>query len=150
MTHTTTNTLEIQAPVANVYDYVTQPWRWHEWHPSSKSATESKQALVVGDTFDEVVEVQPLAPLPLNLRRQTHYNVLIAEPGKLWEVRGQMHDAWLQIRYEFSPTATGTQFTRTLIYATSGPSRLLMPLLKRRMAVVSVIALGNLKRKLER
>lgn len=25
----------IQAPIDTVYDYVTQPDRWHEWHPTS-------------------------------------------------------------------------------------------------------------------
>ena len=28
----------IQAPIEAVYDYVTQPDRWHEWHPTSLSA----------------------------------------------------------------------------------------------------------------
>ena len=32
------NTIDIARSPQQVFDYVTQPWRWHEWHPSSRSA----------------------------------------------------------------------------------------------------------------
>lgn len=144
-----TNTLPIARSAADVYAYVTQPWRWHEWHPNSKSATSNVDILKEGDTFDEVIEVQPLSPLPVTLRRATHYRVLVARPGKLWQVRGETADGWLEIRYELSEENGGTRFTRTLTLETRGTSRLLMPFLKPRMARMSEIALGNLRRKLE-
>ncbi len=143
------NSVEIRCPPERLYAYVTQPWLWHEWHPNSKSAQASVDALQAGDGFDEVIEIQPLAPLPLRLKRATRYRVLVAEPGKFWKVEGRMKDGWLQIQYEFKPTPSGTQFTRTLSYRVSGLNRLMLPLLRRRMAAMSLLALGNLKRRME-
>lgn len=139
------NTLEIACSPAALYTEVTQPWRWHLWHPNSLSAHAESDVLTVGDHFDEVIAIQPLSPLPLTLRRQTRYRVLKAVPGEQWETEGQMRDGWLRIRYEFEATPAGTRFTRTLEFATTGLSRLLMPLLKRRMARMSEIALARLR-----
>ncbi len=149
MNESTRNTIEIRCAPDRLYAYVTQPWLWHEWHPNSKSAHASVDALQIGDEFDEVIEIQPLAPLPLRMQRATRYRVMAAVPGALWKVEGRMKDGWLQIQYEFKPTPSGTQFTRTLTYSVSGPNRLLMPLLRRRMAAMSLVALSNLKRRLE-
>ncbi len=143
------NTIEIRCSPDRFYAYVTQPWLWHEWHPNSKSAHASVDSLQVGDAFDEVIEIQPLAPLPLRMRRATRYKVLVAVPSTLWKVEGRMKDGWLQIQYEFKATPSGTQFTRTLSYSVTGPSRLMMPLLRRRMASMSLVALSNLKKRLE-
>jgi uncharacterized protein YndB with AHSA1/START domain len=63
------HTIEISRPPAVVYGYVTRPWRWHEWHPASRSATPSNHALAVGDTFEEEIELTPLTPPPPRLRR---------------------------------------------------------------------------------
>jgi hypothetical protein len=133
-----------------VYDYVTQPWRWHEWHPNSRSASPSDTPLVAGNRFVEVIAVQPLAPLPWTLQRQTHYVVELAERPNLWQVRGQMGDGWLVIRYELQADGNATRFDRTLTFETRGPTRLLMPVLKRQMARMSALALANLSQKLAR
>ncbi|CAK9066364.1 HTH-type transcriptional regulator VqsM (Virulence and quorum sensing modulator protein), partial [Durusdinium trenchii] len=99
-----------------VYDYVTQPWCWHEWHPSSQSAVSDVDVLGVGDTFDEVIRLQPLSPLPLNIRRQTHYRVVLAEPGVSFEVRGETGDGDLTIHYDLVRVDEGTLFRRALEY----------------------------------
>lgn len=143
------NSIDIACPPARLYAYVTQPWLWHEWHPSSQSAQASVPVLKPGDTFDETIVLQPLAPLPLKMRRATRYTVLDAQPATLWRVEGKMKDGWLQIRYEFAPSATGTRFTRTLTYSATGPSALLLPLLRGQMKAISLLALANLKAKLE-
>lgn len=149
MTSSIRNSIEIGCTAAELYAYVTQPWCWHEWHPNSKSAAATVATLQAGDSFDEVVEIQPLAPLPLRMRRATRYRVLEAEPASLWRVEGRMKDGWLRIEYEFEPIATGTRFTRTLSYGVSGVNRLLMPLLKPRMAAMSLLTLSNLKQRME-
>ena len=149
MPDTITSTIEIRCAPETIYDYVTQPWRWHEWHPNSKSATASVDTLAVGDRFEEEIELQPFSPLPLRMRRQTAYEVLEAEPHRIWEVRGETRDGWLRIRYELRPGDAGTTFTRTLTYETRGLSALLMPFLKKRMARMSVVALANLRSRLE-
>ena len=150
MAVTMTHSIEIARPPGEVYAYITQPWRWHEWHPSSRSASEHQGPLGVGDAFDEVIEVQPLAPLPLTLRRDVHYRVLDAVPGSVWQVRGEYRDGWLSIRYELEPTPRGTRFARTLTFDARGPTRSLVPLLASRQAVVSVRALQGLRDRLER
>ncbi len=149
MATTLSNTIEIRCTPEVLYGYVTQPWRWHEWHPNSKSANFSGDTLGIGDHFKEEIELQPFSPLPLRLTRQTSYEVLVAEPSRLWEARGETRDGWLRIRYEIKPGPDGTLFTRTLTYSTSGLSRLLMPFLKGRMAANSLIGLRNLKDRLE-
>lgn len=143
------NTIDIARLPADVYAYITQPWRWHEWHPNSQSATASSAPLRVGDRFDEVIRIRPLAPLPVTLTRATRYRVLIAEPDTHWQVRGETGDGWLMIDYVFATTSTGTRYTRTLTFETTGASRLLMPLLRRNMARMSVLALNNLRARLE-
>jgi len=143
------NTIEIAVAPEKMYSYVTQPWLWHEWHPNSKSAKATVSVLSVGDTFDEVIELKPLSPLPIKLKKQTHYKVLIAKPDQHWQVEGDMDGGWLQIDYRFQKSETGVKFTRTLSYETKGINRALAPLLKPRMREMSVVALSNLKRKLE-
>jgi hypothetical protein len=149
MATTLSNTIEIRCTPEALYRYVTQPWRWHEWHPNSKSASSTGDTLGIGDHFNEEIELQPFSPLPFRMRRRTSYEVLVAEPFRSWEVRGETRDGWLRIRYEFERCHAGTAFTRTLTYSTRGPSKLLMPFLKGRMAGNSLAALRNLKNRLE-
>jgi hypothetical protein len=142
-------TVDFACPVARLYDYVTQPWRWHEWHPSSRSARASVSVLAAGDTFDEVIELQPFAPLPIRLRRETHYRVEVVERHRAFEVFGDTGDGWLRIRYDFAPNGLDTRFVRTLSFDARGASRLLLPLLRRRQETLGRLALANLKRRVE-
>jgi len=143
------NTIEVLRTPEDMYAYVTQPWLWHEWHPNSKSAKAKSSLLKKGDVFDEVVELQPFSPLPINMRRKTHYQVVVANPSKHWCVEGEMKGGGLKINYEFKPSKVGVTFTRTLSYEVSGINRLIFPLLKPRMRKMSLVALKNLKAKLE-
>lgn len=144
-----TNTIEISRPPETVYHYVTQPWLWHQWHPNSKGASRSPEALRAGDAFEEDIELQPLRPVPFRMRRKMNYTVKFAEPFRAWEAVGRGTDGWLNLRYEFLPSDGGTRFTRTLTFKTLGLSALLMPFLQRRVAAESAVALDNLKRRLE-
>ena len=76
------HSIDIARSPAEVYAFITQPWHWHHWHPSSRSAKALVSELAVGDSFDEEIVVQPLAPLPPSLHRETHYQVLAAAPGQ--------------------------------------------------------------------
>ncbi|SFL94942.1 SRPBCC family protein [Marinobacter zhejiangensis] len=143
------NDIEIACTPAELFGYVTQPWLWHEWHPNSKSAKAVVETLSEGDCFDEVIELQPLSPLPLTLRRKTHYKVVTVEPGHHWLVEGEMSGGWLQIDYRFEPSETGVRFIRTLTYEAQGANRLFAPFLKSRMKAMSLLALRNLKAHLE-
>lgn len=143
------NEILIDRPPQAVFDYVTQPWRWHEWHPSSRWGNDPGHALAVGEHFDERIMVQPLAPLPPRIRRAVRYRVLASEPPLLWETRGEMANGWLQIRYELKMASNGTRFHRQLNFDVSGPLRLLRPLLTRRQQAVSELALTQIKGVLE-
>jgi hypothetical protein len=143
------NTIEVKCAPDAMYDYVTQPWLWHEWHPNSKSAKANTDVLKKGDVFDEVIELQPFSPLPINMKRKTHYKVVVAERSSHWCVEGEMKGGWLRINYEFKPSPTGVIFTRTLSYEVSGINTLIFPLLKPRMRKMSSVALNNLREKLE-
>lgn len=130
---------------------MTQPWRWHEWHPSSVGAEASVPVLDEGDSFDEVIRLRPLSPLPLSMLRQTHYRVTLAQRPSAFEVHGETSDGGLEIRYDLKADgASATHFRRQLVYRVSGPVQVVEPLLLyRRMKKLSAVALSNLKAKLE-
>jgi len=143
------NEIEIAVSAEDLFNYVTQPWLWHEWHPSSRSARAAHSFLATGDEFEEVIEVQPLAPLPLRMRRTTHYSVTESVPFHTWEVKGEMKDGWIRIRYDFEQKGNVTLFSRVLDFNVSGPNRILLPLLKSKMEKISMMALNNLKLKMQ-
>lgn len=143
------NVIDVAVTPEKMYAYVTQPWLWHEWHPNSKSAQAKVDVLREGDCFDEVIELAPLSPLPIKLKKHTCYQVLIAKPERHWQVEGAMDGGSIKIDYKFRESTKGVLFTRTLSYETKGIHRLLGPLLKPRMRRMSVKALMQLKRKLE-
>lgn len=139
------NEIEIAVKAEVLFNYVTQPWRWCEWHPSSVSARAAHSVLATGDDFEEVIEVQPLAPLPPRLVRTTHYEVIESAPFHTWAAEGRMKDGWIRIRYDLEEKGTVTFFGRTLDFSISGPARILVPMIKSNMEKLSLVALNNLK-----
>lgn len=143
------NEIEIAVSAQDLFNYVTQPWRWHEWHPSSRSARAPHSFLATGDEFEEEIEVQPLAPLPPRMVRTTQYSVTESVPFHTWEVEGRMKNGWLRIRYDFEENGGVTIFSRILEFRVTGPNRLLQPFLKLKMERLSMVALNNLKQKMQ-
>lgn len=141
--------IEIRCSAEQLFNYVTQPWRWHEWHPDSKGARSDKQVLAVGDTFDESIEVKPLQPLPFTVRRSPHYVVRESVPFSSWFVEGTFSDGRLSFRYEIEPQPAGVLFKRTLQFDVRGIMRLLVPIVRMKQERKSMVALNALKRKLE-
>jgi len=141
--------IEINCSPEKLFNYVTQPWRWHEWHPDSKGARADKQVLSAGDTFDETIEVKPLPPLSLTITRHPRYVVGESVPYSLWTARGAFSDGWLSFRYDIEPRGAGVVFKRTLQFEVSGLMRLLAPLVRMKQARKSLTALAALKRKME-
>ena len=142
------NEVEIPVSAERLFNYVTQPWLWHEWHPNSMSASAAHSFMATADEFEEIIEVRPLAPLPLRMRRSTRYMVTESVPFHTWEAQGKMKDGWLRIRYDFDERDGVTVFTRVLEFDVTGFNRVLKPLLKSKMEKSSVIALDNLKQKI--
>lgn len=143
------NKMEIQCSAQALFNYVTQPWLWHEWHPNSISATESSNGLKVGDTFQEMIRLKPLDPLPVIFNRETSYTVLVSQPDTQWIVEGKTNNGALRIQYDFEQISENrVLFKRTLSFKVEGHLRVISYFLVKNMKKTSVIALDNLKKKL--
>ena len=143
------NKMEIQCSAQALFNYVTQPWLWHEWHPNSISATESSNGLKVGDTFQEMIRLKPLDPLPVIFNRETSYTVLVSQPDTQWIVEGKTNNGALRIQYDFEQISENrVLFKRTLSFKVEGHLRVISYFLVKNMKKTSVTALDNLKKKL--
>ena len=134
-----TNEVLIQAPIQKVYDYVSQPHRWHEWHPASLSAdTATAGELKQGDGFSEKIRIY-------GQETQMSYVVLIASPPN--EFKTAFTSALIDgtIHYRLEQRSDGTLFHRTLDYSIDK----YIATLKSGMLGLSKVALGNLKDTLE-
>jgi len=98
------------APEA-VYDYLTRPARWREWHHSSLGTEAHAEAsLPAGAEFREQIR-------SVGIRKQLHWRVQVAEPAKRWEAAATMDDgSTVQLQYAFAALPEGTRFTRRLTY----------------------------------
>ncbi len=129
----------IKAPVDTVYDYVTQPERWHEWHPSSLSAeTGTGAPLLAGARFTETIDL-------LGVRVPMSYRVQIARRPDEFKTVFTSLAVDGSIHYFLQPFRDGTLFKRVLSYETE----LQLASLHARMVELSDIALDRLKQRLE-
>ncbi|HET8730899.1 MAG TPA: SRPBCC family protein [Moraxellaceae bacterium] len=103
--------VEIPAAPAVVYDYVTRPLRWKEWHSSSLEVQDvTDESLVAGRRFEEDVEAG-------GRRRHLQWMVEESRPGERWRASAYMEDgSTVRLTYEFATAGAGTRFTRTLEY----------------------------------
>jgi uncharacterized protein YndB with AHSA1/START domain len=143
------NEIQITRPAAEVFDYVTQPCRWHEWHPASEGATADLGQLQVGKTFDEIVSMKPFGLLPIRLRRQLHWTVTAARPQHSVTLEGKSKTIDVRVQYALEGGEL-TRFHRTFHYRVKGwlgifDALFVLP----RMRAQSATALANLKRRLE-
>jgi uncharacterized protein YndB with AHSA1/START domain len=101
----------IHASTAAVYDYVTRPALWKEWHPASQGADmHAAESLGAGAHFEEDI-------VSAGRRRHLRWTVEQAEPGKLWAASALMEDgSTVHLQYRFEARNTGMNFTRTLRY----------------------------------
>ncbi len=112
---TVVNSITMAQPAVVVYDYVTNPNRWREWHFQSVSVTpERDYALVRGDTFDEIIRT-PLGEDFLQWR------VIENVENRLWIANGYnaAKNIHIELTYELNTVGVGqgqTEFTRTLRY----------------------------------
>ncbi|NVZ22696.1 SRPBCC family protein [Pseudomonas costantinii] len=131
--------LFIEAPIEVVYDYVTQPDRWHEWHPTSLSAdTGTSGSLPVGARFTEVIDL-------LGVRVPMSYRVQIARPPSEFKTVFTSLVVDGSIHYFLQPHRGGTLFKRVLTYETE----LQLATLHERIVELSTLALDQLKQRLE-
>ena len=134
-----TNSIVFNVPVQQVYDYVSEPSRWHEWHPVSLGADSSSATpLGVGDHFKEQIRLY-------GQEIEMDYEVVTARPP--YEFKTAFTSSLIDgtIHYQLEEVDGGTRFTRTLNYSIDK----YIASLKDGMQEVSGVALNNLKAKLE-
>ena len=136
---TLSNEVHIEADIEMVYAYVTQPDRWHEWHPMSVSAeTGVRGPLPKDHRFTEVIDL-------LGLRIEMNYRVVIADPPGEFKMAFTSSVVDGCIDYCLQRDGGGTHLTRTLQYITE----LNLNGLQARMLELSTQAMNNLERLLE-
>jgi uncharacterized protein YndB with AHSA1/START domain len=134
----------IHATPQAVYDYVTRPALWKEWHPASQGAdNHAAESLGAGAQFEENI-------LSAGMRRHLRWVVERAEPGRQWSARAVMDDgSTVHLQYRFEARNTGMNFVRTLEYQVK-PLHLRIGnalFMWRRVQAESRTALGNLTRR---
>jgi hypothetical protein len=133
------NNLYIDAAIDTVYGYVTQPDRWHEWHPTSLSAqTGVSGSLPAGHRFTEVIDL-------LGLQIPLSYRVLIAHRPDEFKTVFSSAPVDGSVHYQLHKCGSGTLFKRTLQYST----QMRLSGLRQRLVESSNTAMDNLKTKLE-
>lgn len=133
----------IHASTQAVYDYVTRPALWKEWHPASLGAQEhAAESLGAGARFEEDI-------LSAGIKRHLRWTVEQAEPGVRWAASAVMDDgSTVNLLYRFEGRNTGMNFTRTLRYQVK-PLHLRIVnalFMWRRVQAESRLALSNLTR----
>ena len=143
-----TNEIRIQCAPESLFDYVSRPDLWHEWHPASKSAVLPRVPLQPGDAFHEIITVT--YPF-IGISRATDYRVTLSDRANTWEVKGSSSLFDLTIHYDFAPESGATLFRRTLTYSVKGPLAWFEPFVVRpKIKRQSALALRNLKFLVER
>ncbi len=137
-------TARIQAPIEEVFDYVTTPGNWPEWHPSSLGVSgATDHPLEPGEQVTEEFRVA-------GRRGRVVWTVREREAPRRWLIDGQVEGGGT-ITYTLTQHDDGTTFEREFIYTM--PNLLLALLdrlvLRRRVEAESAEALRRLKRTLE-
>lgn len=107
-------TIRIKATPNQIFEYVTVPTRWHEWHHQSLWVKpEQMTSFQKGQVFEEEIQTL-LGKDPMS------WNVIEHKQDIMWEAHAYNHrkDANIQLRYDFKEVNGETDFTRTLHYET--------------------------------
>ena len=147
MTRISTTT-EIAQPVERVYEFVTTPGTWPEWHPSSLGVSgDIDHSLAVGEQVTEEFFVA-------GRRGTVIWTVTEREIPRRWTIEGTITTSkggGGTITYQVAPSGTGARFQRDFVYAMPNPLYALLDalILRRRVRNESVEALRRLKAALE-
>lgn len=111
-----THTL-IQRSPDEVFDFVTTPANWPRWHPSSVAVRGpgADHSSLVGEEITEDFRVA-------GRTGTVTWRVIERIEPSSWAIEGviQGRSNGGVVRYELTPTETGTAFTRTFSYPTPG------------------------------
>lgn len=132
--------VRLARPPAEVFALVTNPSRWHEWHPNTRDVDDAADhSLGVGEVVIERIRVGPF-------RGAVTWKVTAADPGRRWVLYGDAGRGFeSELEYTLEAEDEGTLFCRRV--------RLRWPwwfvfgrAATRRMAKDATAALDNLQR----
>jgi uncharacterized protein YndB with AHSA1/START domain len=105
------NSIEINRPIAEVYDYITTPAHWPDWHTTALGVSGvTERSLEPGESVNEEVKV-------MGRRSAAEWTVQESQPPTRWVIAGTIAaGASAVITYTLTPTATGTTFGREVVY----------------------------------
>jgi uncharacterized protein YndB with AHSA1/START domain len=139
-------TIQIRKPIEDVFDYVTTPGNWPEWHPSSLGVSgATDHPLEVGEQVTEDF-------LVAGRRGHVVWTVCERQAPLRWVIEGKVEGGGEgRIAYTLTPGTDGTRFEREFVYTMPNP---LLALLDRlvfqpRVEAESAEALRRLKQTLE-
>jgi uncharacterized protein YndB with AHSA1/START domain len=140
------STAVISRPPEVVFDYVTTPGNWPDWHPSSLGVTgATDHSLDVGEQCTEHFRVA-------GREGYVVWTVANREVPRLWVITGQITTGGGgTITYTLSPVEGGTRFEREFIYPVTNPLLKMLDLLvlQRRIQAESAQAVRQLQSRLE-
>jgi uncharacterized protein YndB with AHSA1/START domain len=140
------NSIQIHRPIEQVFDFITTPANWPQWHPASVSVEgNAEHSLLPGEEVTEEISVAGHRGQVIWLARER------SAPHR-WVIDGSGKDSGrATITYTLSPYPDGTHFERELVYTM--PNTLLAVLdcvvIRSRMKADSADALRRLKQLLE-
>jgi len=137
-----TNTIHIERPVGEVYDYLadlehTQEWNW----AITKTRKVTPGPVTVGTRYLQTRSV----PQPAN----EELVITALEPNRLIEIDGILAQFPAHLGYQLEPSGAGTALTNAVDLHTEGALRLIGPLLRSRVRQSVADNLDKLKSLLE-
>ena len=140
------NSVQIRRPIEEVFDFITTPANWPEWHPASVSVSENADhSLLPGEEVTENISVA-------GRRGQVTWLVQERSAPHRWVIDGTGNDGGrATITYTLTKHPDGTNFERELIYTMPNPLLALLDwlVIRSRMKADSAEALRRLKDRLE-
>ena len=140
------NSIQIRQPIEQVFDFITTPANWPQWHPASVS---------VGGTLtipcSRAKRLRKTFPSSGH-RGQVTWLVRERSAPHRWVIDGTGKDGGrATITYTLTPHPDGTNFERELVYAMPNPLLAVLDwlIIRSRMKADSAEALRRLKRLLE-
>jgi uncharacterized protein YndB with AHSA1/START domain len=140
-------TTQINASAERVFEYVTTPGNWPEWHPSSLGVSgATNHSLEPGERVTEEFRVA-------GRRGRVEWTVREREAPRRWVIDGEVEaGGGGTIAYTLTPHAGTTTFEREFVYSMPNPLLRLLDrlVLRRRVEAESAEALRRLKEALEK
>lgn len=113
---TLTHRVDIDVGPEGVWRYACNASRWHEWHPATRKVEPlPDRPLGAGESIVEHIAVG-------DRRFEATWQVLQAEPGRLWVIATDAPGGLARIAYRLKPIGnSATRFERTLDCRTRSP-----------------------------